>query len=78
MQKQSFYPTPPTSVKPDFWDRLAGLSVSQKTAEAQQNIIDSVGGNSEYARQYSANGSRNVNLSGLGSDPSFVTKEKVC
>ena len=77
MPKQSFYPAPPTTVKPDFWDRPPFLSVSQKTAEAQQSIVDAVGGNSEYSRQFSANGSRNVSESGLGTDRTFLSKE-VC
>ena len=77
MPKQSFYPAPPTSVKPDFWDRPPFLSVSEKTAEAQQNIVDAVGGNSEYSRQFSANGLRNVNEPALSTDPTFLNNEKV-
>ena len=77
MPRQSFYPTPPTSVKPDFWDRPPFLSVSQKTAEAQQNIVDAVGRNSEYSQQFSANGLRNVNESTLSTGPTFLNKEKI-
>ena len=57
IRKQQFYPTPPTSVKPDFWDRPPSLSVSEKTAEAQQEIVDIISRDSEYTRQYSASGS---------------------
>lgn len=59
MPRQKFYPTPPTSVKPDSWDRPPSLSVSPKTAEAQRQIVDTVSKDSEYTRQYSANKSGN-------------------
>lgn len=79
MQKQQFYPTPPTSVKPDFWDRPPSLSVSPKTAEAQQDIINVVSGDSEYTRQYSAstNHSNNANQSCSSTLRTQRTQEKV-
>ena len=61
MRKQQFYPTPPTSVKPDFWDRPPSLSVSPKTAGAQQDIINVISGDSEYTRQYSTSTNESKN-----------------
>ncbi|XP_028403681.1 uncharacterized protein LOC114526310 isoform X2 [Dendronephthya gigantea] len=77
IKKNQFYPTPPTSVKPDFWDRPANLSVSQKTAEAQQRIIDVVSGDTEYTQQYSGNSPRIAGQTNMNTFPAKEKQEKV-
>lgn len=77
IKRNQFYPTPPTSVKPDFWDRPANLSVSQKTAEAQQHIIDVISGDTEYTHQYSGNSPRIAGQTKMNTFPAQKKQEKV-
>ena len=55
MAKQQFHPAPPTSIKPNFWDRPSSLTVSQKTADALRNL-QAFYGKSEYSQQFTGNG----------------------
>lgn len=59
MQRQDFYPTPPTSVLPNATDRSPQLTVSPRTANALYNLQRSYW-QTHYYQQYTGNGPQNV------------------